>query len=268
MIPLLVERLRETEGIARKRSVAREFLQARILLSLQDHGAFSNWAFLGGTALRFLYALPRYSEDLDFSLAPSGGDPRFESRMRQLRADLEAEAYDVDLKVRTGGAVHSAFVRFRGLLHAVGLSALPGETLAVKVEIDTRPPFGAGTAVRAVRRHFLLNLLQYDKPSLLAGKLHALLNRKHTKGRDLYDLAWYLADPDWPEPNAEFLAAALRQTGHPAPRRTARNWRASLRLRLAAVDWKAARSDVAPFLEREADLRWVAPDHILPLLES
>ena len=51
----------------RRRSITREFLQARILLSLQDHGAFSNWAFVGGTAFRFLYNLPRYSEDLDCS---------------------------------------------------------------------------------------------------------------------------------------------------------------------------------------------------------
>ncbi len=67
MKALLLDLLAQQADSARKRNIAREYLQARILLSLHDHYAFSNWAFLGGTCLRFLYQLPRYSEDLDFS---------------------------------------------------------------------------------------------------------------------------------------------------------------------------------------------------------
>lgn len=59
----------------------------------------------------------------------------------------------------------------------------------------------------------MLNLLHYDKSSLLAGKLHAVLTRKYTKGRDLYDLMWYLSDPTWPAPNLIQLNNALKQTG-------------------------------------------------------
>jgi len=36
-------------NVFRRRNMAREFLQARVLLALQDHGAFSHWAFVGGT---------------------------------------------------------------------------------------------------------------------------------------------------------------------------------------------------------------------------
>lgn len=125
MKPLLFEHLREQPDAFRKRSITREFLQARILLSLQDHGAFSNWAFVGGTALRFLYNLPRYSEDLDFSLAVPESETRFEPLMRSLKGDLLAEAYSVEIKVRTRNAVASAMVKFRGLLHEVGISPLP-----------------------------------------------------------------------------------------------------------------------------------------------
>jgi predicted nucleotidyltransferase component of viral defense system len=50
------------------RNLVREYLQARILASLQRAGAMIPLAFHGGTALRFLYAIPRYSEDLDFAL--------------------------------------------------------------------------------------------------------------------------------------------------------------------------------------------------------
>ena len=112
MKPLLIEQLREQPDDFRRRSITREFLQARILLSLQDHGAFSNWAFVGGTALRFLYNLPRYSEDLDFSLVDPGGEARFEKLMRALRQDLLAEAYAVEIKIRTNRAVASAMVKF------------------------------------------------------------------------------------------------------------------------------------------------------------
>ena len=89
----LLDLLGDARDGVQARSTAREYLQARILLALQDHGAFTEWAFLGGTALRFLYQLPRYSEDLDFSLVTPGGDGRFEPLMRSVRHDLTAEAY-------------------------------------------------------------------------------------------------------------------------------------------------------------------------------
>ena len=73
------------EDILQKRSLVREYLQARILQILQDHGVFLNWAFLGGTALRFLYSLPRYSEDLDFSLVDSSKDCEFENVLGGIR---------------------------------------------------------------------------------------------------------------------------------------------------------------------------------------
>jgi predicted nucleotidyltransferase component of viral defense system len=50
------------------RNLAREYLQALILQSLQREGAMTALAFHGGTALRFLFSLPRFSEDLDFAL--------------------------------------------------------------------------------------------------------------------------------------------------------------------------------------------------------
>ena len=75
MKPLLLETLRDESDEFRRRSRAREYLQARTLLALQDNGAFSHWAFVGGTALRFLFQLPRYSEDLDFSFTSPGKGP-------------------------------------------------------------------------------------------------------------------------------------------------------------------------------------------------
>lgn len=268
MKPLLLEMLRDEPDDFRRRSRAREYLQARILLALQDDGAFSHWAFVGGTALRFLYQLPRYSEDLNFSLTSPGNDSQFENRMESVRNDLRAEAYDVEIKVRKGLAVAAALVKFRGLLHELRLSPHRDELLTVKVEIDARPPLGAGTETRLVRRFVMLNLFHYDRPSLLAGKLHAILSRKYTKGRDLYDLAWYLSDADWPAPNLTYLNNALRQTDWQGPAATPKNWRTLVARKLETIDWGAALQDVSPFLERKQDAALVSDSVLLPLLKK
>lgn len=186
----------------RGRNVAREYLQARILGSLQRAGAMTALAFQGGTCLRFLFGLPRYSEDLDFALERRPPGYRLRGCLGAARADLATEGYDVDIRVRDRGAAHRAVVRFAGVLHAVGLSPRSAEALAIRIEIDTNPPDGAGTEVTLVRRHETLRLFHHDRASLLAGKLHAVLARPYTKGRDLYDLIWYLADRGWPPPGA------------------------------------------------------------------
>ena len=106
----------------RGRNVIREYLQARILGAPQRAGAMTSLAFQGGTCLRFLFALPRYSEDLDFTLE---GDPsRYALRrpLQAVRTELSAEQYRVELRVREHRAVYSAVVRFPGLLHELGLS--------------------------------------------------------------------------------------------------------------------------------------------------
>jgi hypothetical protein len=176
-----------------------------------------------------------------------------------VKSDLAAEAYEVDVRVREQRTVAPAMIKFRGVLYELDLSPHREETFAVKVEIDTNPPAGGVLTTRLVRKHYLLNLMQYDKSSLLAGKLHAVLTRKYTKGRDLYDLMWYLASPDWPSPNVNLLNHALSQTGWNREPLTERSWRQVLAAWLKNVDWKQARDDVAPFLERQQDLALIEP---------
>ena len=76
-----------------------------------------------------------------------------------------------------------------------------------------------------VRRHVLLNVYHHDRSSLLAGKLHAILQRPYLKGRDLYDLIWYLSDRNWPPPNLTLLNNALAQTGWTGDVLRVENWR-------------------------------------------
>ena len=267
MIDHLIQLAKSVEGSIPRRNLAREYLQARILEALQRAGAFSAWAFCGGTSLRFLFLLPRFSEDLDFALHgeyPPGG---FRSALESVKRGLSKENYPVEIKVSDRRIVHAAFVDFPGLPRMVGASDHPRESLSIKIELDTRPPPGAKTALTLVRRHIMLNLTHYDRSSLLAGKLHALLSRPYLKGRDLFDLVWYLSDGTWPAPNLDLLCSALEQTGWAGKRPTSRTWKGLIRNRLEDADWNLARRDVEPFLERPQDLAWVSPEHLLPLLK-
>lgn len=213
-------------------------------------------AFQGGTALRFLYSIRRYSEDLDFALERSDRGYDFQAYLRAIRSDLTQEGYQVEIKASEQRVVHSAFVRFPGLLHELGLSPHPNEILSIKIEVDTNPPAGAVLETTLVRRHATLRLQHHDPASLLAGKLHAILQRPYPKGRDLYDLVWYLSDRSWPAPNLVLLNNALRQTGWAGSPLTEVNWRAVVRERLEGIDWARIAADVRPFLEiaSEVDL--------------
>ncbi len=249
-------------------SIAREYLQARILESLQRSGAFVPLAFRGGTALRFLFAAPRYSEDLDFALEQAREQYDFRAYLQHTERAFRAEGYQVTLKVSDRRTVHSAFVRFPGLPFDLQLSPNREETLAIKVEVDTKPPAGAGLATTVVRRHVMLQLQHHDRASLFAGKLHAILQRPYLKGRDLYDLLWYLSDPDWPAPNLKLLNNALAQTGWAGGALSAVSWRQAVRGRLQDVDWRAAAADVRPFLEPAADAGMLTGETMLRLLAA
>lgn len=253
---------------AEGRNIAREYLQARVLGAMQRRGAMVPLAFHGGTALRFLYGIPRYSEDLDFALEGAASSYDFRGYLEGIRLELDAEGYQVDVRVSDKRTVHSAFIRVARLLHELGLSSQRSEVLAVKIEVDTRPPSGARLETTVVRHHVLLHLQHHDRGSLLSGKLHALLQRPYAKGRDLFDLMWYLADRNWPAPNLGMLNAALRQTGWPGRALTPRTWRAAVRSRLEALDWKSIVSDVAPFLGPDTDLSQLTLENLRKLLQG
>lgn len=258
----------DTADPLQSRNRVREYLQARILQFLQERGLFRSWIFHGGTALRFLYRLPRYSEDLDFSLRRSDEAVDFEVAVAKIRLWFESEAYQIDLRTRASRAVKSARLRFPGLLHELGLSQRRTQTMSIKIELDSRPPAGGKTETSVIRRYILLNIFHYDKSSLLSGKLHALLARPYIKGRDLYDIFWYLSDPAWPEPNFSFLNNALNQTGWSGPEIDKNNWTEVLKQKLKTIDWDRAVEDVRPFLESAADIKLMTRDNVFKLLEN
>ena len=248
------------------RNAVREYLQARILEELMRAGAMAPLAFVGGTALRFLYYMRRYSEDLDFSLEGSSEQYDPERWAHAVARQLEREAYAIEHSSRCHGAVHRISLKFPGILYEFGLSPHPSETVMIRVEIDTNPPAGAVTQASRVNRHVTLRLHHHDRASLLAGKLLAVLNRQWAKGRDFYDLAWFLARRDWPEPNLVMLNNGLERAGAGRTPLTRDTWRAQVASRVAEVSWKEVASDIERFVEDPQDT--LIRQELLTLLKS
>jgi len=248
--------------MAARRSAAREYLQVYLLRLLHEAGALGSWAFVGGTALRLLYGLPRFSEDLDFTFAGAPADPR--SVFVRVGSELERAAYDVRVRVRDEKAVASAMFRFGGIPRELGWTRDPRLGVSVRVEVDLRPPSGAGVETTLVQRFFPVAVRHHDPPSLFAGKLQALVSRPWAKGRDWFDLVWFLTEKRGTEPNAELLRNALVQTGHRDA--AAMPWREAVRARLRGLDWSAVEADLAPFLERPGDLAHLSPGLVDKLL--
>jgi hypothetical protein len=264
----LLDIVRGSENPVLAGNLAREHLQARILLALQEAGAMIPLAFQGGTALRFLFGLPRFSEDLDFALErPERSSFELAQAEERIRAQLRREGYEVVTKVKADRVVKSILVNFPGLLHEAGLSSHESQRLSIRIEVDTKPPEGAGLTTTIVRRHALLNLQHHDRPSLLSGKIHAILQRVWTKGRDLFDLFWYLSDPRWPGPNLDLLNNALRQTGWEGSVLEDVTWKPVLRERVESMDWDAAERDVAPFLEPGPATALFRKENLLKMLD-
>ena len=250
-----------------KKNILREYLQAHILFSFQAERAFERIAFVGGTALRFLYGLRRYSEDLVFSLErPEAYD--FKQLLNRVESDLTKAGFDVTVHPREHAPVHSAFVRFPGLLYESGLSPHQTEKLAVKIEIDTSPPVGATLQTTVINRHFLVALQHHDLPSLMAGRLHALLSRPYAKGRDIYDLLWYLSRSEPTVPNIPLLRNALAQTNWHGAQVTTGTWKTVVELRLRDVNLVEVADDVGPFLESPEERTLLTPPIVLAALHQ
>jgi len=256
---------RDTKDPEQKLNRLREYLQVLVLRSLHESEAFRQLAFVGGTALRFLHGLPRFSEDLDFSLVSAAGYAGREW-MAKLKRDLALAGFDPQVAWNDRKTVHTGWVRLAGILKEAGLSAMPDEKLAIKLEIDMRPPLGARCERRIVSRYVTFFIQHYDLPSLLSGKLHAVITRKYAKGRDWYDLVWYLSQRPPVEPNIPLLQNALDQTKEEGTF-DAQSWRKLIRERLDSLDMKAIWDDVRPFLEQKRDEALLTRENLMGLMQ-
>jgi predicted nucleotidyltransferase component of viral defense system len=220
-------------------------------------------AFIGGTALRFLYGLRRFSEDLDFSRINKQGY-NYDTLLKHITYDLEKFGFSLDVKKQLGPPVQSAMLRFKDVLFQLGLSNLKSEKLSIKLEVDVNSLKGWNSITHLVSKHFVFTVTSFDIPSLYALKLHACFYRKYTKGRDFYDLLWYLGQKEIP--NFKLLNNAISQTEGKKSNVTSENFKVFLKEKLAKVDFDKARKDVARFIEDKNELKLIDKDTILRLL--
>ncbi len=229
----------------------REALQLLCLKILQDKNYFSHLAFVGGTALRVLYNLRRFSEDLDFSVI----DQRrysFPEVVSALKREFGLYGLDLEAKTKAEKTVQNCMLKFPGLLKKSMLSNLPGQKLSIKVEVDSHPPSGWRFENTLVNNIYLLNITHFDLPSLYASKIHACFFRRYAKGRDFYDLVWYLGRKI--EPNYTLLNNAIKQTEGKDLGLNNKNIAGFLLKRTAKIDFKAIKKDVERFLEDKNEL--------------
>jgi hypothetical protein len=243
--------------------ILREILQQVALLGLWRGGFFRHAAFYGGTALRLLHGLDRYSEDLDFSLLAPDDSFDLKGHVERLREELSAFGFDLSVEVRepaSDSAIRSAFLKGGTREQMLVLSAgqdlmrmIPqGQILKVKLEVDTNPPPGFETEMCFLFRPVQFAVRAYVLPDLLAGKMHAVLCRKwknRVKGRDWYDLAWYAGHA--PQLKLSHLESRMRQSGHWKESRPLDEmaWRGLMEERISALNVDQAREEVARFVE-------------------
>jgi predicted nucleotidyltransferase component of viral defense system len=195
----------------------REITQEIVLAALGRTDFFGQAGFHGGTCLRIIHGLNRFSEDLDFAL--NKPDPSFTllPYLNPVCEELAAYGYTFEIEDRSKGGqvVRKAFLKDDSIGKILRLDYRPSHgplrKLRIKIEVDTRPPDGATYEMPVLDYPFPAAVRVFDLPSLFAGKMHALLCRGYVKGRDWYDFIWYTAHRT--PINHPFLSAALRQQG-------------------------------------------------------
>ena len=246
----------------------REIMQEIALLGLWRMKFFEKTAFYGGTALRILYGLDRYSEDLDFSLLETAEDFDISSYVKGLEKELFAFGFKVRaerINKAIDSPIQSAFLkantRNQLLTIEVGdeiINAIPkGQILKIKLEVDTDPPSGFSTETRYLLMPIPFAVRSFILPDLFAGKMHAVLCRgwkKRVKGRDWYDFVWFISHH--PELHLSHLEKRMRQTGHWKSEKplSPNEFRSLLEKRIENLDFGMTRHEVEPYVKEPKKL--------------
>ncbi len=251
----------------------REIIQEIALLGLWRSRFFEHAAFYGGTALRILYGLDRFSEDLDFSLLMPNSHFDLSRFTATVGAELSGFGFDFTVEQvhkTPQSAVQSAFLKGETLQQllvidasqAIAKNVAKGQILKIKLEVDTNPPQGFSTQTSYLLQPIPFAVRLYTLPDLFAGKMHAILCRNwknRVKGRDWYDLVWYCANH--PDLHLLHLENRMRQSGHwldaAALDQTA--FSRLLYYRIEQLDVKQARQEVSGFVRKPDELNiWSA----------
>jgi predicted nucleotidyltransferase component of viral defense system len=240
-----------------------EIVQLLTLMGLSRSNFFHRVAFYGGSSLRILHQLPRFSEDLDFSLVQLDSAFQLEDFFPFVQDNLSAFGFSMVILSKPKkevSQIQSAFLKGNTRKHFLEIAPnnhrgkFPfshNDSLKIKFEVDIDPPLFANTEVNYLLEPIPFSVKSYDLPSLFAGKIHAMLCRKwknRIKGRDYFDYVWFLTN-NVPV-NMKHLEARLRQSN---TLQDGQQWGKSilekmLMDRFETVSYEKAKADVMPFI--------------------
>lgn len=241
----------------------KEIIQEIVLLGLSRGNFFDVAAFYGGTALRIFYKLDRFSEDLDFALIKPNKD--FDLSKYFSYIEKELKAYGLNLEISTeqkneSSSITSGFLKRDTLEHI--LRFFPNEQnnkynylfkdIKIKFEVDINPPLGATYEEQYKLLPSPHQIKLYDKESLFAGKIHAILCRgwkSRTKGRDLYDYVFFLANDT--KVNLEIIKNKLIESNY-IEKDSKFNidvLKSLLIKKFNEIDYEDAKEDIKPFIK-------------------
>jgi predicted nucleotidyltransferase component of viral defense system len=232
----------------------REIVQEVALYALWRADFFAVAAFQGGTSLRILHGMPRFSEDLDFILMTPDAHfawPRYLQEMTSVLEEFGLQSELVD-RTRMDQNIRQAVLKDTSVANQLNLGFFREPTqrlVQVKLEIDVCPPAGSGFEHTYLDFPLDFEVCHQDLASNFALKIHALLCRPFLKGRDWYDFNWYVKQRI--RPNLPHLAAAVNQAGPWAGQgvQVDEDWLLSaLEDKIRSIDWQAAAQDVERFL--------------------
>lgn len=246
----------------------REILQEVALLGLWRSKFFEKAAFYGGTALRILYGMDRFSEDLDFSLLQPIPGFDLSRYVGALEREIRSFGFEVSVERREKkkeSPVQSAFLKADTLKHLLVIETaeeiarqIPrGQVMKIKVEVDTDPPPGFDTENKFLLHPIPFSVRAFVLPDLFAGKMHAVLCRQwksRGKGRDWYDLVWYAAYH--PQLHLKHLEKRMFQSGHlkEGGHLTRENFLALISKAIEKLNVEQVRREVEPFVKNPETL--------------
>jgi len=262
----MVAEYAEKKGTATA-NVEQEVMQHIALAGLHRGGFFKYAAFYGGTCLRLFHHLPRYSEDMDFSLVEKRTDVHIEDFFPAIIEEFRLAGHEVSITKKDKkifGRVESAFLKEN--TEAYDIKFQTKKTVKVKIELDTDPPLAFATEQLLLQQPYSFMTRCFTLPDLYAGKMHALVYRawqRRVKGRDWYDFEWYVR---WNVPlDFKHLQERIREFSGKEVSKEA--FMDQLREKLASTDINQAKEDVIGFVDNPHELDIWSNDYFLQLAD-
>ena len=252
---------------AQKKNAIHEVMQEITLAGLYRGGFFDKAAFYGGTCLRIFHELPRFSEDMDFSL--TGKDEKFdlESYFPSIIDEFKATGRDIVIirkEKKKETKVESAFLKDDTAVYDVKFKT--DKDIKIKIEVDTCPPLGFTTEQKLSMQPFSFMTRCFTLPDLYAGKMHALLFRNwktRVKGRDWYDFEWYVRH----NIPLNFMHLQIRVKEFNGADMDKEAFLFMLKERLVSTNINMVKRDVMPFVQTPKDLDIWSNDYFLLLAD-